>query len=225
MKTKIYLKDNNVVIENQRDLNYIPTRCFRIDPEESVVSLTDGLYYKKNFLYENIQDENGDLVGTKKQVLDYLSPFVGFSTASGSSEAGENSLLGSFLWRHSEDVNNHIYSMNGQILEEGVSKYSQIASLFPSWVQGNDLVLPDWSGRFIRNIGGDSMPNIGDLQSDEIKEHSHGYTRPPIGQFTGRGNGSNVARRGQNSNVKTSNFGGSETRPKNVTLMICLIAK
>ena len=77
-------------------------------------------------------------------------------------------------------------------------------------------------GRFIRglDITGDIDPGrrLGTTQSDEIVSHRHkwGGTSNAVG-----GNTSSLSKVGNQTQSPTSNFGGNETRPKNVALLYC----
>jgi len=74
---------------------------------------------------------------------------------------------------------------------------------------GND---PDASSRSASNTLGNTGDNVGSLQADELKSHSHAYT---VGYGSGNGSyakGTNSI----NSAGYTGTTGGNETRPKNV---------
>lgn len=113
--------------------------------------------------------------------------------------------------------------IDGYTITNGAVDFPIFASKWTSFVVGNDLVVPTgWNGSFTRNIGGNA-DTFETKQGDLIGSHSHTYNRPPQNQFTGRGTGTNIARRGTNSNVQTSSTGGIETRPENFGLQYYLI--
>jgi len=81
---------------------------------------------------------------------------------------------------------------------------------------GND---PDKSTRTAMNSGGNTGNNVGSIQSDELKSHSHGLNVNRDGN-TGAGGGlSSGALYIVNS---TNASGGSETRPKNANVFFII---
>jgi hypothetical protein len=113
--------------------------------------------------------------------------------------------------------------VDGYTITGGVALFPIFASKWTSFVQGADLVVPNgWNGSFTRNLGGNA-DTFETKQGDLIGSHSHTYTRPPINQFTGRGNGGNTARRGTNASAQTASTGGVETRPENFALQFYLL--
>jgi len=85
--------------------------------------------------------------------------------------------------------------------------------------------LPDLRGEFVRGWdngrGADSGRNFGTFQTDEIKSHSHGITG---GGFESNTNRSALPLVDDDRNNivitrPTDNFGGTETRPRNIALM------
>jgi microcystin-dependent protein len=81
---------------------------------------------------------------------------------------------------------------------------------------GND---PDAASRTASNTGGATGDNVGSLQADELKAHTHNYNQVNL-NFTKSDGGSAVA--GTSSSVATSSTGGNETRPKNISLLYCI---
>lgn len=92
--------------------------------------------------------------------------------------------------------------------------------------------LPSLYGRFIRgvdksgqNFDPDGQRSIGSIQNDEYKSHSHGYSK--ISGDSRAGTGSNnfnapSLQSGETVKTTSNNGGGSETRPKNVSLLYCV---
>jgi hypothetical protein len=75
-------------------------------------------------------------------------------------------LIGCFVWAPAQDVANGLLAMNGQFIPSGATLYPELAALWPSWVFGANMSLPNWSGAFVRNFGGASGA-VGVLQSHE----------------------------------------------------------
>jgi len=217
METKVYLKDLNVVIErNGAILSFIPTRLFAIEPEEEHVIL-EGKGKTFSVKYVDLRGD-ADQSFTKQEAIDYLSPLVGFNTASGGSGAsgGASKRIGEFVYAKSGKTpsNGYLEVLPGPITNAALT-YPLWAAMYPEFVQGNDIVFPaDVDGMFLRNLGGEAGAE-GIFQNHEIQAHGHGYLAPPVNQFTRNGTNSNISRRGQNRSIQTSSTGGTETRPKN----------
>ncbi len=83
---------------------------------------------------------------------------------------------------------------------------------------GND---PDAAVRTASNIGGNTGDAVGSVQNDNIIDHQHS-----LSYQTGAGNGNNITTssgfyNGNSTGISlglTDNFGGSETRPKNISV-------
>ena len=137
---------------------------------------------------------------------------------------------GTFQWRLSEDPANDIYAMNGQTIPNGASIYPDLAALEPAWVSGVDIVLPDWSGQFLRNVGGNAG-SLGVVQADDIASHNHSASRVRAtgGEVPASPGGNYYSANGPTTGSliqgPTSSVGGAETRPTNVALVLCVIAK
>lgn len=106
-------------------------------------------------------------------------------------------------------------SMEGQNISG--SDFSALTSI---------VTLPDARGRFLRTLGGDAAP-LAQTQEDMFKAHFHyqgsGHGAEPFGatnlpgygtDFLGHGDGYSAV------SAHTSTQGGSETRPKNVTVNV-----
>jgi microcystin-dependent protein len=78
---------------------------------------------------------------------------------------------------------------------------------------GND---PDAATRIASATGGNTGDNLGSLQEDELKSHTH-VTPIPTMSYQSGGNTNGLRGDGANPYNQTSNpTGGNETRPKNV---------
>lgn len=89
--TRIYLKDNNVVVfRDSKIWGFIPTRMFSIEPEENYIYLA-GKEKRLSLRYDEVADESGNTFATPNEVIDYLSPFVGFNSGgnSGANPSGK----------------------------------------------------------------------------------------------------------------------------------------
>ena len=88
---------------------------------------------------------------------------------------------------------------------------------------GENFNLPNFSdGKFMRSIGGNAA-QLGVVQQDEIKSHSHGIGQQPgVGQSNNGGTGGFV---GQNSYMQSGATGGNETRPYNMAVVVIIKAK
>jgi microcystin-dependent protein len=89
---------------------------------------------------------------------------------------------------------------------------------------GTAGTLPDLRGYFVRGSGingdGTEAGTFGVKQADELKSHSHDYTRY-TSLFPRTGPGSGNFWDGA-SNVASGSFGGTETRPKNIAMLYCI---
>lgn len=103
--------------------------------------------------------------------------------------------------------------------------------------------LPDYRGRFLRGVNGDASDsgvardpdavargsmasggavgnNVGSVQTDELKAHTHDvlFSNPPNGSLLGSGNAPSRVNRADSTNTgrtPTEPTGGNETRPRN----------
>lgn len=127
--------------------------------------------------------------------------------------------------------------LNGATLIDGALDYPIVAARYSFMVSGNDLILPDMRGQFVRgwdhNAGVDpDAPNrlaragdgaAGDLpgtrQVGEIQAHSHGVYR----QYVMIAGGSSPLTfphvNSSTSDTETDSTGGAETRPMNIAMM------
>lgn len=99
---------------------------------------------------------------------------------------------------------------------------------------GDNFSLPDFRGRFKRIFDngagidpnaasrtdrgdGTTGDNVGTLQADEFKSHTHAYGN--TNQSTGTSGSSSVKDADNSGSIATSATGGSETRPVNIYVM------
>lgn len=121
---------------------------------------------------------------------------------------------------------------NGQAIDRSNFKnlFDAIGTTFGAGDGVTTFNIPDLRGEFVRGWdngrGVDNNRNFGSNQSDDFKSHSHT-------QMWGQGpgsNDSNIAYYGNSffqqaashSNGETLKTGGSETRPRNVAMLVCI---
>lgn len=118
--TRVYKLGNNIAIEENTEIvMLIPCRSLRIEPENNFVCIHDlEVQRTRNINYTDIQDKNGILVGSKQDVIAYLSPFVGFDFASTASATIWGQIIGNIA-----DQNDLQLSLQSVIdfLQDGVS--------------------------------------------------------------------------------------------------------
>lgn len=68
--------------------------------------------------------------------------------------------------------------LNGQTIVGGATSYSGLAALHPSWVVGEDLVLPDWGGKVPvgYKAGDDTFFTLGANVGEKTYGHDHGMS-------------------------------------------------
>lgn len=83
--------------------------------------------------------------------------------------------------------------------------------------------LPDLRGEFVRGADGgrnvDTGRALGSAQGDSIKSHSHSITTTT---FAGGGGGVPYGSGSASASGMTGDYGGGETRPRNVALLPCI---
>lgn len=101
------------------------------------------------------------------------------------------------------------------------SLFAQIGYTFGG--SGDTFNLPDLRGEFIRGYddgrGIDSGRTFGSFQADDLKSHTHTYTRYASLLVQ---TGSNTPCWSGTSTIDTGATGGTETRPRNLALMPCI---
>jgi len=162
-------------------------------------------------------------------------------------------MVGTFLYAATEEPVNNTFAMNGQTIVGGVATYPLLATKWASWVSGANIVLPDWSGRFIRSTGG-SAAALGVNQPDATSVNGLSTSKGTLAVDTGGThqhtaqdpdhddqNNQNLAwgdsqdnrqkpdiADGAHSHTMSGNptitSTDSETRPENIALLLCVIA-
>ncbi|TCJ98838.1 tail collar domain [Volucribacter psittacicida] len=103
--------------------------------------------------------------------------------------------------------------------------FQAIGTTFGAGNGSTTFNLPDLRGEFVRGFddgrGVDSSRGFGSWQNDEIKEHKHqlkinGVAAGNVGPWEG------ALHTGSGKEYSTENFGGNETRPRNVALLYCI---
>jgi microcystin-dependent protein len=106
--------------------------------------------------------------------------------------------------------------------------FAAIGTTFGDGDGSTTFNLPDLRGEFIRGWddgrGVDSGRTLGSAQADELKSHTHSLTwhTPQTQTFFPQ---ANLLSRGANfpqDTTATGSSGGSETRPRNVALLVCI---
>jgi hypothetical protein len=77
--------------------------------------------------------------------------------------------------------------------------------------------LPDANCRFLRNAGGEAAA-LGQTQEDEFKSHNHGTINGVNSNNNSGAAFPAMSNLNNRANVNTTNTGGTETRPKNLTV-------
>ena len=111
------------------------------------------------------------------------------------------------------------FALDGSTIPNGKNDFPALASSGSEFItiSGNDIILKD-AADFIRGQGSSSR-GVGDYQADELKSHSHST---PANITTVHGPGWYA--KGSYGTYSTSTYstGGSETRPKSLTALICI---
>jgi len=141
-----------------------------------------------------------------------------------------NSLIGDWVFKYrgsmsDEDLESLGYfPLKGGTYTDYKAKYPIASVRIPqSWISGNDWVIPnDVEGTFLRNIGGNAG-NEGEFQDDDIKPHTHSYTKPSSDDRFGDGSSYGDYATYHPSTLNTGTAGNTETRPKNYAIQLCII--
>ncbi|NEN92589.1 MAG: tail fiber protein [Okeania sp. SIO3H1] len=112
--------------------------------------------------------------------------------------------------------------------------YCKIGTYFGTVSSPGNFKVPDLRGRFVRGVdsgtgrdpdaadrtasatGGNTGDNVGSLQGDAFKEHSHKIKFDNSFQSNGPNSDSRRGRFQNDFDLSTNSVGGSETRPKNI---------
>lgn len=147
--------------------------------------------------------------------------------------------VGSHLWHYSSTPPAGFLKANGAAVSRTVyaNLFAVIGTTYGAGDGSTTFNLPDMRGEFIRgwddNRGVDPARAFGSFQADEFKTHQHmfgtddqimlygGYARLNSFSYdassTGAGGGG-----GARTKNDTTNFGGTETRPRNRALLACI---
>ncbi len=111
---------------------------------------------------------------------------------------------------------------------DGALSNPKFALMFPTFVSGDDLLVPSMNGRFLRNLGGNASAFMVQ-QADQIASHRHlegESTFSSAGAGNGFATGSNNFASNNNSRTTAKAYtyytGGNETRPDNFAMQFCL---
>ena len=100
--------------------------------------------------------------------------------------------------------------------------FTAIGTTFGTGDGSSTFNVPDLRGEFLRgwddSRGIDSGRSFGSAQADELKSHTHSYSRAAQNN---RADGGSSSMTGYSTNT-TGATGGSETRPRNIALLACI---
>lgn len=126
-----------------------------------------------------------------------------------------------------ELANLNLANLEGAIVKAALPQGSIVAFNRQSCPTGWSEFQPAY-GHFIRGIDKsgkaidpDGQRAPGHLQTDELKKHMHTLGDAGQADWSGRGYKGKQRIKSGNGSISTSVSGGSETRPKNIALLIC----
>lgn len=103
--------------------------------------------------------------------------------------------------------------------------FSLIGTTFGAGDGATTFNLPDLRGEFLRGLddgrGVDAARVLGSAQADAFKSHTHTFTKGQ-GYNTGGGSYPGNSVTAPWENPSTAATGGTETRPRNVALLVCI---
>lgn len=121
---------------------------------------------------------------------------------------------------------------NGQAVSRTgyVELFALISTAYGTGDGSSTFNLPDYRGVFLRGKdngkGYDAGRGMGTPQDDDLKAHTHTFDTRTIDSITGQANNATGAvSTGAVSVRVTNSAGGTETRPKNVSVVFCIKAK
>ena len=145
--------------------------------------------------------------------------------------------VGTVIWFAGSSAPAGYLKANGDAIVNGSGTTQSIAADFSALYAIVGANLPDLRGEFIRGFddgkGTDSGRGIRTAQTDEFKNHQHEFgsddqisstgTYTSLGSF---GYDANSVTSGGGQRLRTkddsTNFGGTETRPRNIALLACI---
>ena len=102
-----------------------------------------------------------------------------------------------------------------------------IGTTFGAGIGGTTFNIPDLRGEFIRGwvddkVGIDTQTAFGRSQEDSFRSHLHTYSFYQGGWNSGTSGNTCLANNLGNTNYSTNSSGGTETRPRNISLLHCI---
>ena len=156
-------------------------------------------------------------------------------------DAVANSLVpvGSVLWYAADAIPTGYLECAGATVSRSTyaALFAVIGTVYGAGDGSSTFKLPDLRGEFVRGYdhgrGIDAGRGIGTSQSDEFKNHQHQFGSDDQvrsqGSYTSLGSfgydaSSDTGGGGQRARTKddSTNFGGTETRPRNIALLACI---
>jgi microcystin-dependent protein len=156
-------------------------------------------------------------------------------------DAVANSLVpvGSVLWYAADAIPTGYLECAGATVSRSTyaALFAVIGTVYGAGDGSSTFKLPDLRGEFVRGYdhgrGIDAGRGIGTPQSDEFKNHQHQFGSDDQvrsqGSYTSLGSfgydaSSDTGGGGQRARTKddSTNFGGTETRPRNIALLACI---
>jgi hypothetical protein len=131
-------------------------------------------------------------------------------------------------------------ALSGQTITNGATLYPILANVYPNWVSGNNLVLPNYNSDVVAGQGGYFLRGLGtrtpgSMQQDTFEQHNHQSKDVTVNQLEyvllQISNGGNTAPSSDatpgepnivNNTSKIPLEGGVETRPYNVAILWCV---
>lgn len=137
--------------------------------------------------------------------------------------------IGSVIAVPVNDVPDHFLECNGATIsrETYPELFSAIGTTYGAGDESTTFQLPDLRGEFIRGWdntrGIDAEREIGSAQADAFKSHRHSIPGIYPGILGASGYIPYAGQTGTMSAIDTATTGGTETRPRNVAMMFCIV--
>ena len=164
-------------------------------------------------------------IGTQEEVLEgelvdvAVTPKTLWAALAGFVRTGQARFIGELVYCSTDEVPPGCFALDGSTIPDGVLDYEALANSGSQFISisGNNIVLKN-APDFIRGQG-NSGRDVGEYQSDELKRHNHSYTR--YSQLLHQSGSATKCWTGASTSY-TGYRGGSETRPKSLTALICI---